>query len=60
MAASLFSAEAEELVPATVFEDEAGCMVLIFWLSGALGVIEVVFSGRPDEQGKVLVGGRNS
>ena len=36
MAASLSSAEAEELVLAAVFEDEAGCMGLIFWLSGVL------------------------
>ena len=48
-AASLSSAEAGELEPTGVFEDEAGCMGLIFWLSGALGVIEVVSSGRPDK-----------
>ena len=36
MAASLSSAEAEELEPTGVFEDEAGCMGLIFWLSGVL------------------------
>ena len=36
VAASLSSAEAEELVPAAVFEDDAGCMGLIFWLSGVL------------------------
>ena len=35
-AASLFSAEAEELEPTSVFEDEVGCMGLIFWLSGVL------------------------
>ena len=33
MAASLSSAKAEELEPAAVFEDEAGCIELIFWLS---------------------------
>ena len=36
MAASLSSAEAEELEPTGAFEDEAGCMGLIFWLSGVL------------------------
>ena len=36
MAASLSSVEAEELVPAAVFEDEVDCMGLIFWLSGVL------------------------
>ena len=36
MVASLSSGEAEELEPAGVFEDEAGCMGLIFWLSGML------------------------
>ena len=35
-AASLSSAEVEELEPAAVFEDEADCMGLIFWLSGVL------------------------
>ena len=35
-AASLSSAEAEELEPAAVCENEAGCMGLIFWLSGVL------------------------
>ena len=36
VAASLSSAEAEELEPAGIFEDEAGCMSLIFRLSGVL------------------------
>ena len=58
MAASLFSAEAEEREPAGVFEEEAGCMGLIFWLSGVL-VRTGYVSSRPDEQGKVLAGGRN-
>ena len=35
-AASLSSAEAEEREQAAVFEDETGCMGLIFWLSGVL------------------------
>ena len=35
-AASLSSAEAEELEPVVVCEDEVGCMGLIFWLSGVL------------------------
>ena len=35
-AASLSSAEAEEREPAGIFEDETGCMGLIFWLSGVL------------------------
>ena len=35
-AVSLSSLEAEELVSACVFEDETGCMGLIFWLSGVL------------------------
>ena len=53
MAASLSSAEAEELVPTAVFEDEAGCMGLIAgypvcWFK------RVIFSDRPDEHGKVL------
>ena len=43
MAASLASAEAEELESAAVFEDEAGCMVLIFWLSGVLVQTGYVF-----------------
>ena len=58
-AASLSSVEAEELEPAVVCEDEAGCMGLIFWLSGVLVQTGYV-SSRPDEQGKVLAGGRNS
>ena len=33
---SLSSAEVEELGPAGVFEDETGCMGLIFWLSSVL------------------------
>ena len=33
-ATSLSSAEVEELELTGVFEDEAGCMGLIFWLSG--------------------------
>ena len=36
MVASLSSAEAEELELAGIFEDEAGCMGLIFRLSGVL------------------------
>ena len=36
MAASLSSAEAEELESGAVCEDEAGCMGLIFGLSGVL------------------------
>ena len=36
MTASLSSTEAEELEPTGVFGDEAGCMDLIFWLSGVL------------------------
>ena len=35
-AAPRSSAEAEELEPAGVFEDETDCMGLIFWLSGVL------------------------
>ena len=34
MAASLSSVETEELETAAVLEGEAGCMGLIFWLSG--------------------------
>ena len=34
VASSLSPAEAEQLEPTGVFEDEAGCMSLIFWLSG--------------------------
>ena len=58
-AASRSSVEAKELEQADVFEDEAGCMGLIFWLSGVLAQTGYV-SSRPDEQGKVLAGGRNS
>ena len=58
MAASLSSVEAEELEPTAVFENEAGCMGLIFWLSG-VQVQWAMFFNRPDEQGKVLAGGRN-
>ena len=36
MAASLSSVGAEEVEPTGVFEDEAGCMGLIFLLSGVL------------------------
>ena len=36
MAASLSPAEAEELEPAALVEDEADCMGLIFWLSSVL------------------------
>ena len=58
MVASLSSAEAEELEPTAVFEDRADCMGLIFWLSGML-VQTGMFSSGPDEQDKVLAGGRN-
>ena len=43
MAASLSSVGAEELEPTDVFEDEAGCMGLIFWLSGVLVQMGHVF-----------------
>ena len=42
-AASLSSVEAEELEPAGVFADEAGCMNLIFWLSGVLVQMGYIF-----------------
>ena len=35
-AVSISSAEAEELEPTGVLEDETDCMGLIFWLSGVL------------------------
>ena len=58
-AASLSSAETEEREPTGVFDDEAGCMGLIFWLSDVL-IQTGILPSRLGERGKVLAGGKNS
>ena len=57
-AASLSSVEAEELEPAAVLEDGAGCMGLVLGYPVCWFKRVMLFS-RPDEQGKVLADGGN-